>query len=48
MVREKDGKKFKFLGDAPVAVAAWFKYLSVKGAALAGGSYYCSGLQVHV
>jgi hypothetical protein len=47
LVRERDGVMYKFLGDAPVALAAWFRFLASHGAILPSGSYRCCGLQVH-
>jgi len=48
LVHETNGDKFKFLGDAPVAVAAWFSFLRTNGATLPAGPHSCCGLQVHV
>lgn len=45
--RDRNGTKWKFLGDAPVAIAAWFKYLAANGAALPSEAVRVWGLQVH-
>ena len=47
LVQEKTGNTWKFLGDAPVAIAAWFRFLSSKGAILPIGPFRVCGLQVH-
>lgn len=47
IVCDKSGKQWKFLGDAPVAVAAWFRFLSGHGALLPSGPHHVCGLQVH-
>ena len=47
LICEKCGDRYKFLADAPVAVAAWFRYVGAHGAALPKGPYHCCGLQVH-
>lgn len=47
LVRERTGDEHKFLGDAPVAVSAWFKLLASRGAVLPAQTYCVSGLQVH-
>jgi hypothetical protein len=47
LVRDKSGKSWKFLGDAPTVVSAWFRYLRNSGATVPGGTYYVYGIQVH-
>jgi hypothetical protein len=47
LVREKSGQLWKFLGDAPVATAAWFGFLTAHGAALPAGPYRVCGVQVY-
>lgn len=47
IVRDKTGQHWKFLGDAPVAVAAWMRFLSGHGATLPSGPYRVYGLQLH-
>jgi hypothetical protein len=47
LVRDKAGKNWKFLGDAPTVVSAWFRFLRDAGAALPGGTYRVCGIQVH-
>jgi hypothetical protein len=47
LVRDKSGVMWKFLGDAPVVVSAWFRFLGNSGAAMPSGPYYVCGLQVH-
>ena len=39
LVRETGGTTYKFLGDAPVAIAAWFRFLEQNGATLPAGPY---------
>jgi hypothetical protein len=47
LVRDKTATSWKFLGDAPVSIAAWFKYLTAQGASIPAGSYYFGGVLVH-
>jgi hypothetical protein len=47
LVEERSGERFKFLGDIPVAVSAWFRFLVTQGAVLPAGPYVCCNLQVH-
>jgi hypothetical protein len=47
LVHETGGERFKFLGDVPVAIAAWFRVLGANGATLPPGPYRCCGLQMH-
>jgi hypothetical protein len=47
IVREKPGASWKFLGNAPVAVAAWFRFLSREGAVLPSGPHQMCNLQIH-
>jgi hypothetical protein len=47
IVQERDGTRFKFLGDAPVSIAAWFKFLAAQGAVIPPGPFSVCGLQVH-
>jgi hypothetical protein len=47
LVRDKSGTSWKFLGDAPVVVSAWFHFLGNSGAALPSGPYHVCGIQVH-
>lgn len=47
LVRETGGDLRKFSGDAPVAIAAWFKYLAAKGATISGDPVQVCGVQVH-
>jgi hypothetical protein len=47
LVRDRAGDFWKFLGDAPVAISAWFKFLAAHGAVLPPGPYIFWGLQVH-
>jgi hypothetical protein len=47
LIQEKTEKTWKFLGDAPVAVAAWFRFLGSKGAIVPNGPFHVCGLQVH-
>ena len=46
-VHETGGDEFKFLGDVPVALAAWFKFLAANGASLPTGTYTFCGQQLH-
>lgn len=47
LVRERSGKKLKFLGDAPAAIAAWFRFLAANGAILPPGTHMMWGLQLY-
>lgn len=47
LVKERGGTSWKFLGDAPVAISAWFRFLAAKGATLPPGPYSLWGLQLH-
>jgi hypothetical protein len=47
IVHDKKGKSWKFLGDAPVALAAWFRFLSGEGAVFPSGPYQMCNLQLH-
>jgi hypothetical protein len=46
LVREKSGLSWKFLGDAPTTIAAWFRFLGVRGAVLPAGPYHFGGLVI--
>lgn len=46
LVRETGGTTYKFMGDLPVAIAAWFKFLAQHGATLPSGSFQLFGLQL--
>jgi len=49
LVQERDPMqtRYKFLGDAPTAIAAWFKFLAAQGATIPAGTFNVFGLQVH-
>jgi hypothetical protein len=47
LVKERGGATWKFLGDAPVAISAWFKFLAASGAVLPPGPHMAWGLQLH-
>jgi hypothetical protein len=47
LVHETGGDRFKFLGDVPTAIAAWFKFLAANGATLPTGPIQVGNLQVH-
>ncbi len=47
LVRERGGETWKFLGDVPVTISAWFQFLSANGATLPTGPYSFWGLQIH-
>jgi hypothetical protein len=47
LVRDKNGDSWKFLGDAPTVVSAWFRYMRVNGAALPSEAILVCGIQVH-
>ncbi|PHS28012.1 MAG: hypothetical protein COA84_03165 [Robiginitomaculum sp.] len=47
LVNQKDGEVFKFLGDVPVAISAWFKFLGHQGVQIPPGSYMVCGIEVH-
>lgn len=48
VVRDREGTKWKFLGDIPVAVRAWFFFLDREGAPLPRGAVNICGMQVHI
>ena len=47
LIRDKQGVSWKFLGDTPVALSAWFRFLQNEGAVLPAGPYRMSNLQIH-
>jgi hypothetical protein len=47
LVRERGGEIWKFLGDAPVAISAWFNFLVAHGAVLPAGPHMACGLLVY-
>ena len=47
IVHENTGTSWKFEGDAPEAIAAWFRFLGMRGASLPSGPYKLLGLGVH-
>ena len=47
IVRDKEGVSWKFLGDVPVALAAWFRFLSGEGATFPSGPYQMCDRQLH-
>jgi hypothetical protein len=47
LVHETGGDRYKFLGDVPTAVAAWFRYLAQNGAVLPPGPLRCCDIDVH-
>ena len=46
LVRDKNRISWKFLGDAPTTIAAWFSYLVSRGAVVPAGPHYFGGLVV--
>ncbi len=46
-VTDKNGKSWKFLADAPVAIAAWFRFLGTQNASLPTDPFRLFGLQLH-
>lgn len=46
LVHETSGISWKFLGDAPTTIAAWFSFLVSRGAVVPAGPYYFGGLVV--
>jgi len=47
LVNQKNGEVFKFLGDVPVAISAWFNFLEQQGAQIPPGPYMVCGIEVH-
>jgi hypothetical protein len=47
LVRDESGAAWKFLGDAPAVVSAWFQYLTANGGIVHGGPYQVCGFQVY-
>lgn len=48
LVNETAGATFKFLGEVPVAIGAWFKFLATNGATLPAGPVTSCNLRVHL
>jgi hypothetical protein len=46
VVKDKSGQQWKFLGDAPVAIGAWVKFLSAHRATLPPGHVDVCGLRL--
>jgi hypothetical protein len=47
IVHDKSGQSWKFMGDAPTVIGAWFRFLNAKGAVLPIGPIQIFGLQVY-
>jgi hypothetical protein len=47
LVRDKGGKLWVFMADAPAAVAAWMRFLTANGATLPAGPHHVCSVQVH-
>jgi hypothetical protein len=47
LVRESTGSMWKYLGDAPTVIGAWFAFLRSEGATLPPEARIAFGLQVH-
>jgi hypothetical protein len=47
LVHDKSGKSWKFLGDVPTVLGAWFRFLRDSGATIPDGPYHVCGMQVH-
>lgn len=47
IVRETSRASWKFLGDAPTAISAWFQFLVAQGAAIPKAQYSACNLQVY-
>jgi hypothetical protein len=47
LIRDKSGTLWKFLGDAPTAVCAWFRFLRNAGAVLPTETHRVCGVKVH-
>lgn len=47
IVRDRTGTSWKFLGDVPAVIGAWFRFLAAEGAVLPDGPVVVCGLQVH-
>lgn len=45
-VVDKNGKSWKFLGDAPVSIAAWFQFLKARGVPLPPNPIHALGVKV--
>jgi hypothetical protein len=46
LVRDKSGTSWKFLADAPTAIAAWFSFLAAQHAVVPAGPYHFDALVV--
>ncbi|HVY23105.1 MAG TPA: hypothetical protein VG962_07115 [Steroidobacteraceae bacterium] len=47
IVKDKNGQSWKFLGDAPTVISAWFRFLVAHGMAIPNGPYQIFGLQLY-
>lgn len=47
IVRETAGTSWKFMGDAPIGILAWFRFIGVKGGRIAGGPHTVCGVRVY-
>lgn len=47
LVQEKSGDRKKFIGDAPVVIGAWFRFLAAQGVTLPSRPIFVCNLQVH-
>jgi hypothetical protein len=47
LVNQKDGSIRKFLADVPWAIAGWFRFLGMHGAAIPAEDYVVCNLRVH-
>ena len=48
LIRDKSDVSWKFRGDAPTVVSAWFRFLKSRGALIPNESYTVCGVQVHL
>jgi hypothetical protein len=47
VARGKAGEEWKFIADAPVVIAAWFRFLAAKGGVSPSGLYTVCNMQIH-
>ena len=47
LVKDKQGTSWKFLGDAPTVISAWFRYLHSNNAMIPDQTFKVCGVQVH-
>ncbi len=47
LVRDKSGTSWKFLGDVPTVICAWFRFLRQSGIVSPSTAFHACGIQVY-